>query len=371
MNQVLGIINFEDATVDVTGLVNYRPVPSLTFMGRYRLIDFVMSNFTNSGISNVQVYVKNKPRSVYEHVGTGRHYNINSKQGKLRIMHGEEPIQSEIYNTDINAFNSNIQFIEEAKAKYVIIAPSYMVYTIDFSTVLASHKVNKADITIVYKPTEMAKESFIGCTALSLDKEKRVIASEINLGKNKSRNISLEAYVMSRELFLELIELAHKTSSVYWLKDIIRDNYDRFVVKGFMVRGLVYPINNLGEYQRANLELTNYANAKQLFDPMWPIMTRTSDSPPTHYGVDAVVVGSSISNGCKIEGTVINSVIGRGVVIKPGAVVINSILLPGVIVGNDSHLEYVIVDKNSKVLEVKELKGEFRQPIYVKRRDRI
>ncbi len=371
MCEALGIINFEDSTVDVAGLSDYRPIPSLTFMGRYRLIDFVMSNMTNSGISNIQVYVKNKPRSVYEHLGTGRHYNINSKHGKLRIMHGEEPIQSQVYNTDINAFLANIQFIEEAERPYVIIAPSYMVYTIDFNLVLQEHIESKVDITIVYKATDLAKDSFLGCDTLVLEKDKRVIEADVNRGKFKNRNISLETYVMKKEVFLELIEIAHKTSSLYWLKDAIKDNLNRFDIMGFAQKGLVYSINSLNEYHRSNLELTNYNLAKQLFMPLWPIMTKTSDTPPTHYGKNSLVQCSSIANGCQIDGTVINSVIGRGVVIKTGAVVTDCIIAPGSIVNQGIHLEHVIVDKNARVSEVKELKGTLNQPIYVKRRDRI
>ncbi len=371
MCNALGIINFEDNSVDVTGLADYRPIPSLTFMGRYRLIDFVLSNMTNSGISNIQVYVKNKPRSVYEHLGTGRHYNINSKHGKLRIMHGEEPIQSPIYNTDINAFKSNIQFIEEANRPYVIIAPSYLVYTIDFNDVLNYHIGSKADVTVITKPTDLAKTSFIGCETLILDKDKHIVSAEANRGKYKNRNISLEAYVMKKELFLEFIDLAQKTSSLFWLKDVLRDNIDRYNMNAYIHLGIVYPINSLAEYKRANLELTDFHVSKQLFDQDWPIMTRTSDTPPTHYGKTALVTKSSVANGCKIDGTIINSVIGRGVTVKEGAVVIDSILLPGVTVGSGIHLEQVIVDKNARVTEVRELKGTADKPVYVKRRDRI
>ncbi len=139
MCDALGIINFEDACVDITGLMDYRPASAISFLGRYRLIDFMLSNMTNSGISQIEVFIKDKPRSLIEHLGNGRQYNINSKRGRLSILYGENRIMSEVYNHDIANFMDNIQYIEEVNKPYVIIAPSYMIYQIDFNEVLKYH----------------------------------------------------------------------------------------------------------------------------------------------------------------------------------------------------------------------------------------
>lgn len=371
MKDVLGIIKFEDATVDVAGLADHRPIPSLTFLGRYRLIDFMMSNLSNSGVSYIQVYVKNKPRSVYEHLGSGRSFNINSKHGKLRVHHGEEALQSEVYNTDIRAFLSNRQFIEEARKEYVIIASSYMVYTIDFNDVVEEHKKSNADITMLYSPVKNANESFFGCDTLRVNKSKRVTGMAKNLGKYKTRNISLETYVMKKSTFLKLCDLGFKASSLYWFNNILQDELENYTVNGYRHTGLVYPINSLAEYHKANLELTSYKIGKKIFNAEWPILTRTNDSPPVKYGADAIVSNSVIANGCKVNGTVVNSVLGRGVIIEKGAVVVNSNVLPGSKIGKGIHLDHVIVDKNAIVEKVNELKGSLDSPVYVKRRDRI
>lgn len=371
MKEVLGIIKFEDATVDVSGLGEHRPIPSLTFLGRYRLVDFMMSNLSNSGVNNIQVYVKNKPRSVYEHLGSGRSFNINSKHGKLRVHHGEEVLQSEAYNTDIRSFISNRQFIEEARKEYVIVGSSYMVYTINFNDVMKQHKKSGADITIVYSPVTNADESFIGCDTLKIGKERRIEDIGKNLGKYKTRNVSLETYVMKKSLFLKLCDDGFKTSSLYWLNNIIKDSLEKYKVVAFPHRGLVYSINSLAEYHRANLELTKYENLQLLFDPKWPILTRTSDSPPVRYGASAIVSDSVIANGCIVNGTVLNSVLGRGVIIEEGAVVLNSNVLQGSRIGKGIHLDHVIVDKNAVVEKVNELKGRSDAPIYVTRRDSI
>ena len=371
MCDALGIINFEDACVDITGLMDYRPASAISFLGRYRLIDFMLSNMTNSGISQIEVFIKDKPRSLIEHLGNGRQYNINSKRGRLSILYGENRIMSEVYNHDIANFMDNIQYIEEVNKPYVIIAPSYMIYQIDFNEVLKYHAEKNSDVTVIYKSTDNAKEEFIGCDTLSMDKDKRIVAFEKNRGKYKTRNVSLEAYVMTKKLFLELVRKAANTSSLYWFKDILADSCDDLRINGYVFKGTVYCINSLRSYFKANIELRTHAKARELFKEDWPIHTRTNDSAPSQYMPEAKIRGCSIANGCHIEGNVENCVIGRNVIIKRGAVVKNSGILPGAYIGEGAKLDHVIVDKAAIVNHVKKLVGTDDSPIYVKRRDRI
>ena len=105
----LGIISFEDSTANIEGLMDFRPAAAIAFMGRYRVIDIILSNMTNSGINNVQVYAKEKPRNLFDHLGKGTHYNINSKRGQLRILYGEKSFSNAIYNTDVANYMLNMQ----------------------------------------------------------------------------------------------------------------------------------------------------------------------------------------------------------------------------------------------------------------------
>lgn len=371
MKNALGIITFDDASVQVSGLEAYRPIPSLSFLGRYRMIDFALSNFTNSGLKNIQVYVKNKPRSVFEHLGSGRQYNINSKHGKLRILTGEAPIQAESYNHDVTAFLQNMQFIEEDHAEYVVVAPSHMIYTVNFSEVLQSHIESKADVTVLYKTVDNANSSFMGADTLNLDAGKRVTEIEINRGKFKNRHISLSAYVLSKELFIALVHLADNLSSLYTLRDVLQEQVQELNMVGYPIRGYVACINSLKEYHRANLELLDFDKARQLFKNDWPIHTRTNDSCPTQYSKDAKVTYSILANGCFIEGTIKHSVIGRGVVVKAGAVIENSIILAGTVIGENVHIKNAVVDKSAHISKVKELVGDEESVLYVKRNDRV
>ncbi len=370
MNKILGIIDFEKNDIILEGISEFRPFSSITFLRRYRLIDFILSNFSNSGVKNIQVYVKEKPRSVFEHVGVGQQYNINSKQGKLRIMYGEQTSISPIYNTDITAFLENMQWIEEDSAETVIIAPSHFVYTQDFGDVIARHNEKGSDITLLYKNTDEAKTEFAHCTTLTLDKEKRVISTDVNRGQAMHRAISLDTFVMSKELFMKLCKQAHEISSIYWLKDIIFDNIMDLKVDGYPVKSEVFAITTLDAYYRAHMKLVN-PRKSTLFLEDWPIYTRTSDSPPTMYSKSADVSSSLIANGVLVEGKVYNSIIGRGCKIAPGTVIENSIILPNTIIGEGVHVDKAIIDKHVKVHRIKEVKGTDEQLVYIKRRDLI
>ena len=369
--KALGIIYFEGSTANVEGLGDYRPVPAISFMGRYRVIDFILSDMTNSGIDNVQVYCKEKPRNLIEHLGTGAHYNINSKRGKLRILYGEKTFSSPVYNHDVANYMLNMQYIEEDTNPYVILAPSYFIYSIDFNEVLKSHIESGADVTVLYTNTNDAKRAYLGCDTLSLDKEKKVTGFDKNRGSKKAQSVSLEAYVLTKKLFIELVKKAADTSSLYWFKDILKDEVDTLDIRGYGVRGFVACINSLSEYYRWSMSLRDRSVANGLFKPGWPIYTQTNDSAPTKYSADASVKESVIANGCIIDGTVEGSIIGRNVTIQKGAIVKDSIVLPGAYIGEDAKLDHVVVDKYAIIHHVKALKGTDDELVYVKRRDRI
>lgn len=369
--RALGIVSFENSQANVGGLDDYRPVPAIAFLGRYRIIDFILSNMTNSGIDNIHVYCKEKPRNLFAHLGTGQQYNINSKRGELRILYGEKPFSSPVYNNDIANYMLNMQYIEEDPNPYVVVAPSYFVYSLDFSGVLQQHIESKSDITVLYTNTSEAKDRFLGCDVLVLDKDKRVTDMGHNRGKKKTAAISLEAYVLSKKLFIELVKKASDTSSLYWFRDILSDSLEELTVKGYGIKGFVGCINSLQEYFRVTMELRDRGTAKGLFKPGWPVYTQTNDSAPTIYAKTSDTKGSVIANGCVIEGKVTDSVISRNVTIREGAVVKDSIILPGAYIGERAKLDHVVVDKYAIIHHVKELKGTEEEPVYVKRRDRI
>lgn len=372
MSRVLGILNMEPSYVDVKGIEDYRPISAASIFGRYRVVDFMLSNLTNSGINNIHVHIKNRPRSLIEHIHR-TNFNINTKNGRIYLLHGEKPLINDIYNNDINAFAQNMQFVEDYSPSYIVIAPCHFIYKQDFSKMLEYHIKSKNEITLLYQSSKDTDASFLGCNIVLLNDKKRVTDLRVNRGKYKNGNVSLEAYILSTNRFIDLVNKAQETSSIYSFSDIVKDaiTKDNLKVGGYKHSGFAACINTLNAYYEASMAIRKQKELLSLINDDWPIYTMTNDSCPTLYKEGANVKDSIIANGCTIEGTVINSVIGRNVVIKKGAVIKDSIVLPDALINKDVKLNYTIVDRFAIVTHAKNLNGSKEEPLYIKRRDRI
>ncbi len=371
MSKVLGILNFEPSYVHVRGLEDFRPISATSILGRYRIIDFMLSNFTNSNIESIKVFIKNRPRSTVEHI-SHTSYNLNSKRGKIQLLHGDVDYKNnELFNVDVQAFKTYMDFIDQENASYVVVAPSHFIFKQDFNEIIDEHIKAKNDITILCHSTTNADKRYLMGDLLTLDENRRVTEMHKNRGTNKKAVVSLETYVMSALTFKQLVEEATTTSSLYSLSDIIADCVRPMKIGTFQHRGFVACISTLNAYYDANMEIKNEKEMLKLINEDWPIYTMTNDSCPTLYKPGAKVTGSIVANGCQIEGTVINSVIGRNVVVKEGAVIKDSVILPDTFVDKNVKLECAVVDRLSIITHIKELKGTKEEPIYIKRGDRI
>lgn len=371
MYKAFGIVNSSSKNIRVEGLEDYRPIGAFSFLGRYRVIDFPISNLSNSDIDRIQIYVQEKPRTLVSHIGTGRHYNINSKSGRLQILFSDTAKRNDIYNTDIAAYYENLECIEAMHHEYVVITPDYMVYSADFSTLIEQHIDSGADITLLYHSVDNAKEAYLNCNILNLNKQRGVLSIEPNHGNAKNRNIFMDTYIMKKDLLVDLIKKARATSSAFTLTDIINELHNDLDVRGISHRGFFASITDFQSYYDANMDLINIKTAQTLFDSEWPIYTRTNDSCPTHYYDTAEIRNSVVSNGCQVEGTIENSILGRGCIIHKGAVIKNSVVLAGAEIGEGVHVENQVVDKLAKILHVKEVVSDPTLPGYIKRGDII
>lgn len=371
MAKAFGIVNTSGNHIWVEGMQDFRPIGAFSFLGRYRVVDFALSNMSNSGMDRIQVFAGNNPRSLIEHLGTGRHYNINSKRGKLQILFAQSYSKNDIYNTDISAFFENLDSIQKMKEEYVVIAPSYMVYTVDFGKVMKEHTKSGADITLLYHPVKDANMNYLNCYFMSLNRQNGVLSITKNRGNEAERDIFMDTYIMKKDLFIELIQKARSLSSMYTLPQIVNIMCEELDIRGYKHEGYFAAITNFKSYYDANMSLVKYENTKELFDEEWPIYTRTNDSCPTQYCEGADVKQSVISNGCVIEGKIENSIIGRGCVIKKGTIIKNSIILPDSRIEEGIHVENYVVGKHSKLIHCKELVADVETPGYVRRGDTL
>jgi len=368
--KTVGILNMETLHVSVSGIDDYRPVSAASFLGRYRVLDFMISNLTNSGIIDINLFVKDRPRSTIEHIN-GTTYNFNSKRGRILILTGEKTYPSPIYNTDVAAFDCNRNYIDDSDAELVVIAPTHFVYKQDYSELIDYHLKSGNDLTMLCHSVNDADRFYTMCDVLKVDENGRVVHMQKNNGKFKHRVVSLESYVLSKKLFMSMVDRAVKNSSIYWFSDIIEDMLEEIKVGHYQHKGYMACLNSFQAFYEANLELRKADNLKEIINSDWPIYTQTHDTCPTIYKQGASVVCSVVGNGCEIAGKVIDSMIGRSVHIGEGAVVKNCVLMSGAVVGDNVHIENALIDRYGKVNISKKLGGTPEQPLYVKRGDSI
>lgn len=366
MKSVMGIINLNEKEKDIIELTNMRPIASIPFAGRYRLIDFVISNMANSGISNIGVFLTEKPRSLVDHLGIGRPWDLDRKKDGLFILYPSGN-GSSFYNNDMRNFRENIEYIEKSTQKYVIISPSYMICNIDYREAFKYHKNEEADITIIYKKIKGDKDSFQGLDTLELDSENRVVAFSKPRSEKSERNVSMETYIMKREFLLHLIYKIRGLTGKYQLRDVVKDISSDVKVQGYEFKGHLQCINSIKSYFKSSMQLLDVNVSRELFNEKSPIYTRTNDNPPTKYGKDSVVKNSLVANGAIIEGVVENSIIFRGAKVAKGAVVKNSILMYKCTVSEGTYMDHAIVDKNAVISNSKEIVGGEKDIVVIKK----
>ncbi len=370
MLNAMGIIAVEGDNVKIEGIMNYRPIHTVSFLGRYKFIDFPISNLSNSGIDRIHIYIKTKPRTVFEHIGTGRHYNIKSKQGRIRVLYGEKEISSSIYNTDVQSYLQNVEYIKKEKGEYVFVLPSHIIYTQDLKEVLDKHIETNADITMLYKDISKSSSLFVGCDALKMIKGDRVIELETNMGRHDNSHISMESYVMKKSLFLELLQKSNDISPIYWFKDIVSENLNNLDVRGYKIESRALANVDLRSYFENSMYMLKVYDSN-LFTDDWEIYTKTSDSPPTVYGKKASVSNSLIANGSLIDGKITNCIIGRDVEIEEGAELEDCIVMSHCHIAKGKKLRRAVIDKNVIVERIDKLVADGDDIIYVNKNDKI
>ncbi len=367
MAKVIGLVNLH-SDINFKGLTERRPVASVSFLGRYGIIDFVLSNLSNSKIDNVGVLIKEKPRSLFKHMGLGNSWNFNSKSGGISLLYNERYANNPHYNHDINNMIENIAFLNKSKADYVVIAPAHIITTMNYQDVIEEHERSGADITMVYKHIDDADESFIGGDILKL-KSGCVVEVKENKVNRKDRDISLDTYVINLKTLVKLLTKAQNISAFFSLRDTLSYLSDEHEIKAYEYKGYARCLNSMEAYYKYSLEFLDLDVFSQVFKSNWPIYTNTNDTPPSKYKKNAQVKKSFIANGAIVDGTVEESILGRNVEIGKGAFVKNCILLSGCKVSAGSHLENVILDKEARVEKHKELIGDKESPLYVKEGD--
>lgn len=359
---VLGIINLMENDSNITELTTNRTIAAIPFAGRYRIIDFVLSNMVNSGIQDIGIFTTHKYKSVQDHVGIGRYWDLDRKIGGLRLFQPGSISSERKRGGEIENFQNNIGFIEYAQHEYVLISRSFMVTSIDYNKVYDHHVKSKADITMICKavsPKEFDK-SFVGRDQVEVGEDGFVKSIGTNVGVIEEKaNIALDMYIMKKSLFHDIIVDAYQKGYPDTIKEAILGRLGTNTFDICLHTKEVRCINTVNNYYNASMDLLKTKYFEGLFrGEGGNIYTKVKDEPSTYYGAKSDVSNSLIANGCIIEGVVENCIIFRGVEIKKGAEVRNSILMQDTIIEENSKLNYCIADKNVRVNKNKTLMGD-------------
>ncbi|MCY6483868.1 glucose-1-phosphate adenylyltransferase subunit GlgD [Clostridium aestuarii] len=368
LNNYMGVITLNENQVDIRGLTTNRPLASVPIGGRYRIIDFVLSNMVNSGIVNIGIFNKNDSRSLIDHLGKGKPWDLDRKIDGLFLFNFNIANSN---NSDMKILENYMEYFHRSKQKYVIWASSYMLCNIDLEEAAKKHEASGKEITVIYKTVNNADKSFYNCDILNINQNNIVQSVGKNLCVEKNANISMEIFIMKKETLINLIYKCIKTGKYVTLKDSIYKNVKDINVNAYEFQGYCECINSIKLYYKANMDMLNLSVTEDLFNKNRPIYTKIKDEPPTKYTKNTKTSNSLIANGCIIQGTVNNSIISRNVHIHKDAVITNCIILQSCKIHRGTKLNNVIIDKNVIVEKNTELKGTPEFPLLIEKQKTI
>jgi glucose-1-phosphate adenylyltransferase len=371
MSNAFGIIfaNIHDEALPQ--LTRNRTLGAVPLGGRYRLIDFILSDMVNSGITPVGVIARNNYHSLVNHLGSGKEWDLSRKFGGLTIFPPYSTDGTGLYQGRLEAMKSVMSYIVRAREEYAVLADSNIILNIDLSKVLEYHEENDADVTCVYQNVELKEKNAKDRVLYEMDGN-RVTAvfadPRISVG---NVNNSLGIWVMKKDLLVRIIDDAQTSGKQSLERDVLAKHCKDWKIIGYGFGGFVEQIRSVSGYYRAGMALLDADVRAELFPRQRPIYTKVHDESPVYYTPDAVAQNSLIANGCRIEGTVENSILGRGVYVAKGAVVRNSLLMQGVTVSEGSTVDCAIVDKNSYISPNRTLSGAPTYPFVAEKGSRI
>ncbi len=362
--RAVGIIFSNIHDHKVPELARIRTLGSIPFAGRYRLIDFPLSNMVNSGIDTVGIITKSNYQSLMDHVGSGKDWDLARKDGGVIMLPPFGDLGNDsLYTSRLEALKGVTNFLFRADEEYVVMTDCDNVCRINYNDVIESHIRHHADITLVYKHVESSESDEI-VTDFKL-KDGRIVGVNKNIPVNKGNlNVFINIFVMKKSLLQNIVMDSISHNKHHFMADVISENLDSLKIMGYEHKGFYAGITSLQAYYDSNLRVLDMKNRNELFGDR-SVFTKVRDSAPTKYGNSAIVKNSMIADGCIIEGEVENSIIFRNVKVARGAVVKNSIIMQNTILGENCTLNCIITDKNVVIRDKKILSGSENHPFYI------
>ena len=324
-----------------------RVKPSVPFGGKFRIIDFTLSNCSNSGIYNVALLTQYLPLSLNEHIGAGKPWDLDRRDSSVTLLQPYENTKGQSwYQGTADAIRQNIRFIKIKNPKYVLILSGDHIYKMNYDWMLKEHIKNNASLTIATKEVPIEEASRFGI--FEVDSNNMITSFEEKPQNPRSNIASMGIYIFNTEYLLRYIENA-KEEELDFGKHVIPEMLnanERVFISPF--NGYWMDVGTYDSYHEANLDLIKKSEEVgiNLYDEGWKIYTKSKNAAPVRIGVTGSIVNSLICDGCKIEGRVENSVIGPNVTVRVGTTIKNSIIFENTYIAENTHIDTAIIDKN-------------------------
>ena len=376
MASAAGIIFSSLNNNTLSRLTSDRTVAAIPFACRYRLIDFCLSNMVNANISNINVVANYNYRSLLEHIGSGKDWDLARRESGINLI---SPFQSAVneseakmFSTHMEALKSMKQYIAEMKEQYVVMMDSDNVLNIDITDVIKSHEMTNADVTLVTHPVKPDYTSKHPRMMVSSVAGKITDIAMSSAYSSAHGELSLGIFVVSTFYLRRLIEQAD-AYNLNSFTQILLQSCKTANYRAYKYTGYVASVSSFLDYYRCSMEIAKdpEARASLLGKKDAPIFTRVHNSAPVAYKNGAKVENSMLADECVIEGTVINSILFRGVKVERGAVVKNSVLFRGTHVGKNASLNCIVTDKDVYVSDGISLSGNDNMPFYIQKNRKI
>lgn len=368
---VLGIIFSYSERENLRELTQKRTLSALPIAGKYRIIDFAISNYVNNGIYDISVITRDNYHSLMDHLGQGKEWDLVRKRGGLRVLTPyarSEGAGGGIYKGTVDALASHLSSIRRSMADLVILTDASVLYSMDYQKLIERHLETGADITAVYSRQLNGYHTVpAGLPVFKMDENERIFDLTVNTDDTIEQDVpwGLGCYVIQKTLLETVIADSVAAKRYDFKKDILKRLAPRLKIMGCEHRNLLLEISSVSGYMKANMNFLKPEFRMEFFKT--PVYTKIKDSVPTQYGQNCKVINSIISDECRIEGTVENSVISRGVRIGKNTVVKDCIIMQHTEIHDNCMLHNVIIDKDVIIRDHQQLSGHAAYPIIIEK----
>lgn len=359
----MGLILADHKRIQLGELSRPRALAAIPFAGRYRIIDFMLTNMVNSGITSVGVIALQKYKSLMDHLGTGSSWDLDRKKQGLSLLPPYINSHNAERNGDSDDLSGLLDFFRANRHRYVIIANSNILFNATLNDFVDRHEASKADISVLYNRDSMK----YGPPSLILGMDRKGLVKDLlfNPPKPISTRCSLGVVVLARELLIDLINEDVARGDHDFSVDNLLRRYTELRVSGTEYKGILIRINDIPTYFAGTMRLLDEKTRRDLFWSGLPVYTKVKDEAPTLYGPRNQVNNSFISDGCLINGSLSDSMVFRGVTLSDHAIVRNSIIMQDTYISEGVELDHVILDKNCVIRPGIKLVGQKEYPVVI------